>query len=336
MTDMEAALRGKHSFGMTFIRSHATAVCVNVFNIIRNLNELTENHYQALESVFSGIEKQIDATLVAATGDERWRSWCCPLQPCAGRWLTELGSKMANLGEITGQLPELAVPPGFAITTAAYELFMSHNQLSDEINRLLQAMAEEEIADLYRKSSEIQKLIIGAEMPPKLAEAISQAYGELQSVAGEAVRVALRSSAIGEDAADTSFAGQYHSELNVSAENLPIAYKEVLASKYALTALSYRLHKGLRDEDVAMCVGCMAMVDSVCGGVMYSRDPTDIRSDAIFLNAVHGLAKSVVDGTVTPDLWVISRDEPLMILKREIHDKGQKVVCLPEEGVRLE
>jgi pyruvate,water dikinase len=173
-------------------------------------------------------------------------------------------------------------------------------------------------------------------MPPQLTEAISQAYATLDNSAGKAVRVALRSSAIGEDAADTSFAGQYHSELNVSSDNLQIAYKEVLASKYALTALSYRLHKGLRDEDVAMCVGCMAMVDSVCGGVMYSRDTTDIRRDTIFLNAVHGLAKSVVDGTVTPDLWVISRDESLTILKREIHDKCQKVVCLPEEGVRLE
>ena len=167
-----------------------------------------------------------------------------------------------------------------------------------------------------------------------MAEAISRAYADLASGAGGAVKVALRSSAIGEDAADTSFAGQYHSELNVSAENLHAVYKEILASKYALTAVSYRLHKGLRDEDVAMCVGCMAMVDSVCGGVMYSRDPTDIRSDAIFINAVHGLAKSVVDGTVTPDLWVISRGEPLTILQREIRDKEQKAVCLPEEGVR--
>src|SRR4030042_419213 len=153
-------------------------------------------------------------------------------------------------------------------------------------------MEEKEISDLYRKSSEIQMLIIGADLPPELAEAISQAYAELAGAAGGPVKVALRSSAIGEDAADTSFAGQYHSELNVGADNLHAVYKEVLASKYALTAVSYRLHKGLRDEDVAMCVGCMAMVDSVCGGGMYSRDPTDIRGDGIFINAVQGRAKS--------------------------------------------
>ena len=49
MTDMEAALHGSHSFGMTFIRSHATAVCVNVFAIIKYLNELSGNRYRALE-----------------------------------------------------------------------------------------------------------------------------------------------------------------------------------------------------------------------------------------------------------------------------------------------
>ena len=71
-----------------------------------------------------------------------------------------------------------------------------------------------------------------------------------------------------------------------------------------------------------MCVGCMAMVDSVCGGVMYSRDPTDLRSDAVFINAVHGLAKSVVDGSVSPDLYVVSRQEPLAVIKKEIRDKA--------------
>ena len=334
MTDMEAALRGNHSFGMTFIRSHATAACVNVFNIIKYLNELTGNRYRALEGGFAAIERRIDAALKAKQAPAI-TELVLPLTAVRREMADGVGSKMANLGEIIGELPEMAVPPGFAITAAAYERFMAHNRLHDEINRRLQSMEEEEISDLHRKSSEIQMLIIRAELPPELAEAISRAYMDLESRAGRAVKVALRSSAIGEDAADTSFAGQYHSELNVSRENLHSVYKEVLASKYALTALSYRLHKGLRDEDVAMCVGCMAMVDSVCGGVMYSRDPTDIRSDAILLNAVHGLAKAVVDGTVTPDLWVISRQEPLTILRKEIRDKLQKVVCLPEEGVRL-
>src|SRR5512147_657167 len=63
MTDMEAALHGSHSFGMSFIRSHATAVCVKVFAMIKYLNELSGGRYQALEAVFAGIEGKIDDVL---------------------------------------------------------------------------------------------------------------------------------------------------------------------------------------------------------------------------------------------------------------------------------
>ncbi|HSO72626.1 MAG TPA: PEP/pyruvate-binding domain-containing protein, partial [Thermodesulfobacteriota bacterium] len=75
------------------------------------------------------------------------------------------------------------------------------------------------------------------------------------------------------------------------------------------------------------------MIDSRAGGVIYSRNPNNIRSDEIFINAVHGLAKLVVDGTGSPDLWVISRTDPLTIVDKEISDKQQKFVCLPEEGI---
>lgn len=65
-----------------------------------------------------------------------------------------------------------------------------------------------------------------------------------------------------------------------------------------------------------------------CGGVMYSMDPTDIRHDAVFLTAVHDLAKAVVDVTVTQDLWVIFRQEPLAIMRREIQAKERRrCVC---------
>jgi pyruvate,water dikinase len=331
MTDMEAALHGSHSFGMTFIRAHATAACVNVFSLIRYLNELSGDRYRALGPVFARIEEKISEVLQRRQ-PPALQDQVLPLARVHKEMADSVGSKMANLGEITSKLSGLAVPRGFVITAAAYELFLTHNQLQEEINRRLQALEVEDLADLYRKSSEIQMLISNSELPPELAETISRAFSDLEAAAGPAVRVALRSSAIGEDAVDTSFAGQYRSELNVSREHIFTVYKEILASKYALTAVSYRLRKGLRDEDVAMCVGCMAMVDAMAGGVMYSRDPTDIRNDSIFINAVHGLAKSVVDGSVTPDLFVISRAEPLTIIRKEIRDKQQKAYTCPRRA----
>ncbi|MGP8049201.1 MAG: PEP/pyruvate-binding domain-containing protein [Desulfobaccales bacterium] len=332
MTDMEAALHGSHRFDMSFIRSHATSVCVNVFAIIKYLNELSGNRYRALEGVFTASEAKIGAILERRQLSNL-RNLVLGLEQIDQGLAEAVGSKMANLGEIATHLPELAVPPGFAITAAAYELFLSHNRLQDEINRRLQSLEVENISDLYRKSSEVQMLIIGAEIPPSLKDSISQAYEYLDDRVGPFLRVALRSSAIGEDDPETSFAGQYRSELNVSRDNLFTVYKEILASKYALTAVSYRLHKGLRDEDLPMCVGCLAMVDSVSGGVMYSRDPNNVRRDEVFINAAHGLAKAVVNGSITPDLYVISRQRPLTIIDKQISKKQLKLVCLQEEGV---
>jgi pyruvate,water dikinase len=335
MTEMEAALYGNYSFGMTFIRSHCTAICVSTFSAIRYLNELADNKYKKLELVLSDIQEKINAILLLSH-TLPLQDMVLPLSEVNKELADGVGAKMANLGEIINRVEGINIPPGFVMTAAAYDLFLTHNQLQDEINRRIQALEMDELSDLYRHSSEIQMLIINSELPPALADAIAGAYLELESLHGPGLRVSLRSSAIGEDMVNTSFAGQYRSELNVSYENLLTVYKEILASKYALTAVTYRLHKGLRDEDVPMCVGCMKMIDAVAGGVMYSRDPTNIRSDAIFINAVHGLAKTVVDGSITPDLWVVSRTEPLSIIKEEIADKKQKIISLPEEGICVE
>lgn len=335
MTEMEATLNGRQSFGMTFVRGHVTAVCVNVFNLIRHLNDLAGQKYAALYPVFEEIKNQIDACLEQRRPPPL-KDLVLPLSRVTKDLADGVGSKMANLGEILAKIPEVTVPDGFVITAQAYERFLAHNHLQEEINRRLQALEVTNIGDLYRQSSEIQMLIIGAEVPEDVARAIAAAYADLEARAGGPVRVALRSSAIGEDAVETSFAGQYRSELNVSRDYLIPAYKEILASKYALTAVSYRLHKGLRDEDVPMCVGVMRMVEARAGGVMYTRDPSNPRREVVLINAVHGLAKTVVDGSVTPDLFEVSRKEPLSLVNKIIREKRQRAVCLPTEGVVLE
>ena len=87
---------------------------------------------------------------------------------------------------------------------------------------------------------------------------------------GASPPVALRSSAIGEDS-ELSYAGQYVSILNVPRDRIVQTYKLVVASLYTPRAISYRLNKGMRDEDLAMSVACIEMVQSVASGVIYSR-----------------------------------------------------------------
>src|SRR3974390_1050225 len=269
MTELELALEGTQSFGMTFIRSNVTGISVNVFSIIKYLNELTNDKYASLLPVFTAIQSRLEEIL-----SKRAAIPVQELVPTLSQVNKEMadgvGAKMANVGELRNKVPGITVPEGFVATAAAYELFMTHNELQDEINRRIQSMELEDMATIYRLSSEIQMHIINSEMPPKLADAIHEAYQNLAAGQGPGLKVSLRSSGIGEDSENISFAGQYRSELNVSAENLFEVYKEILASKYAPTAITYRLNKGIRDEDVAMCVGFMCMVDSAAGGAPYS------------------------------------------------------------------
>jgi pyruvate, water dikinase len=173
-------------------------------------------------------------------------------------------------------------------------------------------------------------------LPMALEDAILSAYQELIKKVGEGVHVSMRSSALGEDAQEASFAGQYRSVLNVSPEYLILSYKEILASKYSVPAITYRLNKGFLDEEIIMCVGCMAMVQAQSAGVMYSTDPGGLHSQEIIINAVLGLGKSVVDGSLIPDLFMVNVKNLNPPYKKEIQKKTKKIVCHPEEGVCLE
>jgi len=159
------------------------------------------------------------------------------------------------------------------------------------------------------------------------------AYNKLESETKGQIALALRSSALGEDTQESSFAGQYRSELNVSFDSIFNAYKEILASKYSLQAVTYRLNRGFKDEDISMCVGCMCMVHAVAGGVIYTRNPVNMADDSIFINSAWGLPKSVVDGSGTCDLFVVSKKLPRDIIRKKVNTKDIKFICLPEEGV---
>ena len=335
MAEMEEALKGSWPFGMSFVRSRCTSVSTSVFQIVKNLNDLAPGKYSALFPRFKEIQLKINPYISPPILSHDG-ALVKPLREVDLSMADLVGSKLASLAEI-GRQVDFRIPGGFAITATGYDLFVKHSDLQAEIDRRIQSTNVEQLDQLYSLSASIQQLIMTSPVPPDLEKAILEHYRLLEEEAGMAVRVALRSSALGEDMPGTSFAGQYRSELNVSRENLLESYKNVVASKYSLTAMTYRLNRGIRDEEVAMGVGCMQMVDAVSGGVMYSRNPLDIRDDAVVINATWGLPKSVVDGSAATDLFVVSRGDSMAIREKIVPVKDQKFVCYPEEGVcRLE
>ncbi len=331
LSEMESLLRGSLPFGMFHVRSLCTTVSTNVWQIIRHLNELAPGKYEALYGRFKDIQIKINPFLRTPSRNSDGKL-ALPLEEVDKDAADLVGGKMANLGEIKNRAG-IRVTNGFVVTTAGFHRFMEHNELQEEINRRILAADKSHMDQLYHLSAELQQTIIRCGLPPELASEISRNYEILERKDGHAVSVALRSSALGEDFAETSFAGQYRSILNVSKENIHEAYKEVVAGKYSLPAMMYRFNRGIRDEDVPMCVGVMSMVNAVAGGVAYSRNPIDIRDNAVFINSVWGLPKTVVDGSGDADLFVISHDAPSIILKKNIPVKKQQFICFPDEGV---
>jgi pyruvate,water dikinase len=354
MTDMEEALQGNRPFGMSFIRSRCTAISTNVYRIIHNLCELNHKDYQDLKKVFKEIQGKVSGHL-KSVGPVAGDRLILKFSEITKESADQVGSKMANLGELRNRL-QLRVPEGFVVTTRGYHLFMNHQGLQDRVNCLIQATpidpresSQEELVpetscpvdgkpatNVFEVCAQVQGLIARAALPEELESAILEAYDRLCQEVGAPSRVSLRSSALGEDMADTSFAGQYRSELNVERENIVQAYKDIVASKYSLRALTYRYNRGIRDEDVPMCVGCMVMIPSRAGGVMYTRNPLDIRDTNVYINAAWGLAKSVVDGSVATDQLVVDKAPPHRVLHKDIQSQTQKLSCDEGEGVRRE
>ena len=299
--------------------------------MVKNLEVLAPGKYNELSSRFNDIQKQIDKILLLKK-PEKDEPLVIPLDSVNKDMSDTIGSKMANIGEMKNRL-DLTVPAGFVITSSAYRKFLSHNDLQAEIDRLFQTTDTEDIEQIYTLSAKIRQMIMKSGVPEELETAITESYSKLERNAGKKIRVALRSSAIGEDTAGSSFAGLYHSELNVNSENILEAYKNVVAGKYSLQAITYRFERGFRDEDVHMSVGCMEMVDAVAGGVMYSRSPVDMSDDFIFINSVWGLPKPVVDGSIDCDVFVVSRDSPMSLVYKDIKTKNKKFTCFPEEGI---
>lgn len=330
-TDLERALEGAHVFGMTFVRSRCTALTVTIFRILKHLDELAPGRYLELTERFRAIQARITEALSKEESTENG-PLVLSLHEVDRTMVDLVGSKMAHVAEIANTI-NLPVPSGFVVTASAYKRFLKHGDLKSEISRRIQASEKSDIDDLFRLSSDIQHLIISSPLPEDLERAILDAYKQIEGEAGPDIKVSVRSSALGEDSAGMSFAGQFKSELNVSQDTLIQAYKEVVASKYCLPAITYRLNRGIPHEDVAMCVGCMAMVEASAGGVMYSTNPLDIRDRSIFINSVWGLPKAVVDGSVDPDVIVVSRDEPMHVKEKEIKNKPLQYICYPDEGV---
>ncbi|HIW88833.1 MAG TPA: phosphoenolpyruvate synthase [Candidatus Ligilactobacillus excrementipullorum] len=245
-----------------------------------------------------------------------------------------VGGKSSSLGELTSST-NIPVPYGFATTAHAYRYFMDTTGANDKITELLESIKDYEDSDeLHEVCTKIRKTITDAEMPADLAENIKKAYSDLADKVGQADPfVAIRSSATAEDLPDASFAGQQDSYLNIrGGDDVVQKVKECYASLFTERATYYRHKQGFPHEKVALSATVQMMVFSKASGIMFSVNVGTGDDTKVIIDSIWGLGEYIVQGTVTPDDFVVDKDS-MKIVSKDINKKDIELTRLSDGGV---
>ena len=218
-----------------------------------------------------------------------------------------VGGKNASLGELINA--GIRVPPGFAVTTDSYSVFMEKAGINDTIFSLLADLDPDNIRALNQAAEKVQEMIKTAVIPSDVQNAIAEGYSLLcKKCDVEAVPVAVRSSATAEDLPTASFAGQQDTYLwIISADRVIESVRKCWASLYTPRAISYRVKNDFPHEKVLISVGVQKMVNSKAAGVMFTLNPTDGDISKVVLEGSWGLGETVVSGSVNPDKFVVDK-----------------------------
>jgi pyruvate,water dikinase len=159
------------------------------------------------------------------------------------------------------------------------------------------------------------------------AAAIAEVHGLFNEVGP---RMAVRSSAVGEDSADASFAGQHLTVLNVmDADAMIAAIKEVHASAHTEEALGYREKMQITGRP-AIAVALQTLVASEMAGVMFTRNPMTSESER-YIEASWGFGEAIVAGLVVPDTFRLANDGS--IIEKTAGEKDLQLVSDPAGNV---
>ncbi|MCW2758775.1 MAG: hypothetical protein JWO46_2521, partial [Nocardioidaceae bacterium] len=218
-----------------------------------------------------------------------------------------LGGKNTSLGILT--MAGLPVPPGFAITAAAYRQSFADTGVDAALADLTDGLDPDDSAELSRVAEKARATIVGAGLPTWLSAQIDDAYAELSHRCGtDDLPVAVRSSATCEDQPDASFAGEHDTYLWV--RSAAAVQEHVLlcwASLYTDRAIAYRKQMRYGEDGAAMSVGIQQMVLPRASGVAFTLNPLNGDRSQVAIDASWGLGEAVVSGSVTPDNFLVDK-----------------------------
>jgi len=250
-----------------------------------------------------------------------------PLSASAATNSECVGPKTANLARLTHA--GLPTPGGFCIAADAYHRQVAHLGLGD----LVRAYPKADQPTQRRLSVEIRLRLYQGDIAPDLLASVLDAWSEQTKPA------AVRSSALIEDRADTSFAGQFESFLGVAGEKeFLTALRACWAALWTTNARRSMAQHDLDPAGTAMAVLVQPLVAARASGGGLS----ETAEGQMLLSATWGLGSTIAQGEVVPDRIVLSRqgflrsNEPGRKHHREacVHGAGTTAQAVPDELTR--
>jgi pyruvate,water dikinase len=213
---------------------------------------------------------------------------------------SELRSKVGRKAESLVDLVRwgLPVPPGAVITTDGFERFLAGSGLTERAAALLRRGRAGARPDAARLAA-LGEAILAAPIPAELAADLDGWCGRRPEVP-----LAVRSSGLGEDLANASFAGQYVTVLNVGGrEDVLRAVKACWASLFTPNVIGYSWDRGIDSGEMRLAVIVQELIPAEKSGVVFTVDPVTGLDREMVIEACFGLGEALVSGAVTPDRY---------------------------------
>jgi pyruvate,water dikinase len=299
------------------------------YDLVDGLNRLADSRHLALYTLHERLAGEMQACLEELRPKAASLPLCVRLDDLDAGLRRHAGGKAATLSLL--RRSGLPVPDGFVATTRACRRFLEFSGLDRLVRR---CMGQVELGKgMEAAAREIRDAVLAAPLPADLAQELESHWLALGGAA-----VSVRSSALVEDKPGQSFAGQFHTELNVrGTEALAAAFRAVVAGNFGARPTAYRRRAGLPLADLDMAVLVQVMVPARAAGVAFTQDPAAPESGRMLVSAVPGLGTGAVGGDAPADIFRPRRDSgPDDGSQDAIADKTARDVALDSGGLRRE
>ena len=243
---------------------------------------------------------------------------------CANRNFAEIlplvGGKGGNLLKLTEAGADV---PAFAILSKhCFDEFI--DSFRSEFDKKLKAIDCSTPEKIAKTAADLRKCICGHKIPENIK---TDLLTTLKGLLKQNCFVAVRSSALGEDSKEFSYAGMLDTCLFRRTDD-EICEAVILcwASIYSDRAVAYRNMRGITQSGVSMAVVVQEMIDGVASGVTFTVNPTTRYEDEILITSVFGLGEGLVSGTLDSDQFICLKKEGYPVIEKKLADKVEKLV----------